>query len=1533
MATNDGFDPASPEPHEGSLDVVKRQYVISLIGLDTEMQELVSSLVPTADIFTFASPGFSPHDIDTASNHFLDELNNFYTERKSHIKRMIILASGFGGFLIKQALVIANQNVKYRELAIVICDLVFLSTPHRYYHSLDPASESLIRAMIPPSALIPEFWFGQLVGHIDIISAAFRRISRNYNITNLLQPQHDATIDIDKNPWTFGNGVELNVDLKGSLEASVIYNSIKDLTCLYNCLAPLHLLRDDTIFEATHYIDCLERLSWSWLQVTNPLLPDDANYMESGVMEQLISQFKLHEHESGKYPSSVCLFGASGSGKTALIQTIPLTLEGYKNIIPVTFAKRTFRATNPTIVDILNSFLYQILSYVPSAFSRVNHYYQSLRNQDIWTEQLLWVFVAILMRNARGNKVVLIIDEITDWPISHFEKLAQNLSNLNQSGIFGLQVIYTAINNQPSLIPGPTLCINMANEEIYQRAIRMLIRRRAIDEQLENKSSAIKSAIDCELDSISDHFLSTYLYLRHISRLSTVTTPAILGRNLSISPHKREEFYQFEMEVLSKKDQDILRWCWSSLSWLLQAIHPLTVAELSVAVALHQMGPDMSKDEIKNHMSVKMWDDLDHHLGLLICKDRRSLVTMVHDTAEEFIHRYVNTAEARSFRLASHTEITKICLHYLETVLPPWAESNFEKEQSEYGLVRYAAEYWPKHYQLATSEIGLVNQTDELDQQVLDFLSHQGKLTSWLKIYQTTMSRLMSVNLEHADRLEVACGLGQTSIVPRILDDTTRQVVNDKPLLQRSLDAAVSNGQSAIVPILLQVGCQSEIALCFAAEKNMVDVVEQLLKQAERPGGMGFSLDKAVTAAATHGCLQAIIKIWDYFTDDPDQLFRLKGLALDCAVSGGHTPLVSFLLQPQGLIQEISTLLNPPGPTLTILNSDVANITLDSLNTNIRHQPLLDVAAESGESKIVSLLLAAGARVTNSALEHAAKQPNINTVQVLLQALKPQDLLLEHCQAVHLAAERGYLNIVTELLESGVEIDGTDDLKQTPLHKAATRGHTEIVRLLLERGANRNAYDGQSLMPCHLAAQGGHIETYQALQENAQVRHDDLLVDIAVRGGHLAMVKYLLSLSLRTVSMEDRSILNAALLEAASCGYLSIVRELCEAGLDLSSRTGTTSPFTVLPQEAKRTPLHLGVAFPKVVRVLLSKPDVDVDALDLDQRSPLHIAALLKQSTDTEESMEMLLKAKAEVNGEDEKRNTPLHLAATNGYSKLVKLLLEAGANPNIINITGESPLHCAADSKRAQEGEAQACVAALLNRDAEMNIQDNNKQTPLHRAALSGLVEPLRALLEKGADVTIPGRWGRSAFTQAVQRGFLEPSRLLLEKGSDINGHSLITPLYLASAGQNTNLVRLLLDHGADYTILPSQRWSALHVAADNGTKETVQLLLDRGLAVGDTDMYGNTALHFACNRGSLEKVKLLLEHDANINAVTNRGITPLQRAVANQHLAVIRHLVDAHADRSIKDESGYTALEWAIQRGLKDVVAVLEEADATNV
>ena len=232
------------------------------------------------------------------------------------------------------------------------------------------------------------------------------------------------------------------------------------------------------------------------------------------------------------------------------------------------------------------------------------------------------------------------------------------------------------------------------------------------------------------------------------------------------------------------------------------------------------------------------------------------------------------------------------------------------------------------------------------------------------------------------------------------------------------------------------------------------------------------------------------------------------------------------------------------------------------------------------------------------------------------------------------------------------------------------------------------------------------------------------------------------------------------------------------------------------------------------------------------------------------------------VDGLDEQGRTPLMHAASVGTLEAVRMLIERGANVNVADRAGVTPLMFAARDL--------AKVRLLLEKGADPAAKSRIGQTALLvAAARPGSVDILRALVAKEADPRVVGAAGRTGVTVGALAGDLETVRFFVERGVDVNasfrsdkaGNS---PLMLASAQLNAPMARFLLQKGADVNA----------TTTDPG--------VGRNGVVG---MGGYTPLMMAAPYGSAELVRTLLDAGANPNARDSRGMTPLMWAVASEN------------------------------------------------
>jgi len=184
------------------------------------------------------------------------------------------------------------------------------------------------------------------------------------------------------------------------------------------------------------------------------------------------------------------------------------------------------------------------------------------------------------------------------------------------------------------------------------------------------------------------------------------------------------------------------------------------------------------------------------------------------------------------------------------------------------------------------------------------------------------------------------------------------------------------------------------------------------------------------------------------------------------------------------------------------------------------------------------------------------------------------------------------------------------------------------------------------------------------------------------------------------------------------------------------------------------------------------------DASSLGGRTALHAAAEGGHVT----VASMLLEAEAEVNVGDLHGKSPLHLAAAAGHLPMVMLLIEAGADVDAVDVSGNSPLHDAVWARRRD------VARRLLAAGANARSATHCGVTALHAAAAVGQLDIARDLLDHGANVNAAARY--TSLVEAVSPPGM-PEVHPVRAGA--------TPLHWAYDHRHADVVRLLLDRGAD--------------------------------------------------------------------------------------------------------------------------------------
>jgi len=138
-------------------------------------------------------------------------------------------------------------------------------------------------------------------------------------------------------------------------------------------------------------------------------------------------------------------------------------------------------------------------------------------------------------------------------------------------------------------------------------------------------------------------------------------------------------------------------------------------------------------------------------------------------------------------------------------------------------------------------------------------------------------------------------------------------------------------------------------------------------------------------------------------------------------------------------------------------------------------------------------------------------------------------------------------------------------------------------------------------------------------------------------------------------------------------------------------------------------------------------------------------------------------------------------------------------------NEWGETPLHLVSRGKYDSQGDGVGIARLLLERGVDANGRKGNKWTPLHSAAVKGMLEIARALLDHGANPNVENDQGEAPLHVVSQGKYDQKhgvliARLLLERGADVNASDKdqYTPLYSASYFGRLEIARVLLNHVA---------------------------------------------------------------------------------------------------------------------------------------
>ncbi len=285
-----------------------------------------------------------------------------------------------------------------------------------------------------------------------------------------------------------------------------------------------------------------------------------------------------------------------------------------------------------------------------------------------------------------------------------------------------------------------------------------------------------------------------------------------------------------------------------------------------------------------------------------------------------------------------------------------------------------------------------------------------------------------------------------------------------------------------------------------------------------------------------------------------------------------------------------------------------------------------------------------------------------------------------------------------------------------------------------------------------------------------------------------------------------------------------------------------------------------------------------------------------------------------------------LHIAAAKGNHQEIERLIANSYDVDLKDNNNQTPLHIASKNGHFD------IVKILVDNDADKESTDENEQTPLHLASRYGHFEIVKYLVKKGADKQAKDKHNKTPLHIAAEKGHFKIVKFLVENGAEKEAKEKDdwTPLHLAAWNGHLETVKFLAENGAEKEAKTKKGSTPLTLASGKGHLGIVQFLVVNGAEKEAKINLGHTSLHLAAERGHLEIVKFLVENGAEKEAKEKDDWTPLHISAQNNHLQTVKFLVENGAEKEAKQKDDYTPLHIAAQNGHLETVKFLVENGA---
>lgn len=1281
------------------------------------------------------------------------------------------------------------------------------------------------------------------------------------------------------------------------------------------------------------------------LSQASPIYPLQAAYDPSNPVSELswINEDKVFINWLAKRDINILhVHGTSNISKAGeyIFQRLDSLIDHSTDHSVLYFEFKQHDARFNTLKSMLSTFLAQIICHYPILEDTAVNDLEFLLLHKSWTSKDLYALSSGLRRTRLIGSITYVINrlDLCEEPFDWFLNKLLSIAKYSESRYKIVIISRTSEKIQNVFSESPTIDIDCHGEtdgsssDFFSSMVSFELAALCQEHPRYSsfESTLAKLFSGCGKDIHLCRLIADYL--RFGTNLGTSLSIGRCLENLSLASPKT--VLEMIMESIKLEKQN---WARTVIALVLCSLRPLTLLELQATLTLQG---DLEERESERTFPPDILAELHQYFGGVFVVHNGEVCFGHPDARGFFMPSESSTHSWFTFedQGIAHAVIASFCLGYLSLPRVRKQMSEISSRPTDLpqspipnartNLLPYVIRYWPDHYQLALSLSPESESTRSTTQAVSRSLEDSEAVFLWAKSYYNLSNPFIRPEKTLSSILSIVSSLGLHALVQKFLPESHSEE-------SESLSSA----------------------LVEAARGDHLDVL-RLLLDAFRPSQL--TLRDALKAAATCQESKSLTLLLDYVSEhienfewQQDLLYRAAWLGLENVVR--HLSNSGADLNPSTPLAGLSPLHlaarnNHIGVVKTLLEKN------ESLGINA-----LQYACIHGHPEIVKLIYQENSDLGSkdqdgwSPLQRASYQGHHEVVEVLLEAGADANYCKEGDQPLAVATQSGHIKCCQSLLRHGANLKFKSATSSPILILAVRASNSELVELLLDNGAEIDE-EGFGFTALSLATEIGSKDIVSCLiKRNANVNRPEEAFDrpvyVAARQGYHELLQLLIEADadVNIFTSDGWGPLHIAY------DHPEVARVLLESGVDLNRASDAG------------TPLHLASKwnYPEVMKVYLQhKPNLEIalqsydyyggmaalcvataqgnteivrmlleEGANVNQRAqfnyfPLQYAICLSSAAVAEDTLKALIEYNASLDLCDDGGNTALHYIRSYTPVSTIKPLVNAGADIEIGDIFGFTPI---CNAVKYQNMDA---MEYLLSKGAKVNFTGGFwGGGPLHLACFLGLLEFIKTLVENGADVNLanPGTVGTPLIS--VCSGRFDDDEVTNREGKNEQGiyvpaiardKILGIPEGMSNPNEETKIdhqegmqkqiIRYLIEEvNADVNLSGGSFGYPLNSACLQSSPEIVGFLLEKGARTDVKDDMGRMPIHFAAFRTTGHFESLI----GSATCLPNKdklGLIPLHYAVASGRVELVKRVLEFSAGLvNAPDCDNWTPLLWA--------------------